>query len=274
MTLRARSLLLPLLASTLLAGCAVASAGLQRGDERTFVGSINDVSAGRAVEARLKRAHDYELSGVDVEVAERVVLLSGSVPRQEDRIEAARIAWSAPGIEQVGNEIMVGGKQRLVRNTKDGLLEKSVRTRLAVDKYVKGRNYNVETHEGVVYLLGVARDPRELDRAARIAAMTRGTREVVSYVRLANEDLVSGTGPVYQRDLPDFVTQAPLPDADRADVPAPMRQAPLGESVPYTAPRTTAPYALGESVTPSDPDAAPYYIDPQTGRQIQVRTQR
>jgi hypothetical protein len=230
----------------------------------------------------MKRAHDYELRGVDVEVSEGVVLLSGNVPRQEDRIEAARIAWSAPGIAQVGNEIMGGDKQRLIRNTKDGLLEKSVRTRLAVDKYVKGSNYNIETHDGIVYLLGVARDPRELDRAARIAAMTRGTREVVSYVRLADQTVDvaamewSGAGPAAppsRRQLPDFVTSEPLPPVDSVPTPAPMRQAPSGESVPYSAPGS--PYALGDNTTPPvDPNAEPFYIDPSTGRQIQVRTQR
>ncbi|MEM7727816.1 MAG: BON domain-containing protein, partial [Pseudomonadota bacterium] len=254
-----------LLSANILSGCAVATAGLSKGDERSFVGSLNDVSAGRAVEARLKRAYGHDLSGVDVEVSEGVVLLSGNVPRQEDRIEAARIAWSAPDINQVGNEIMVGDKQRLVRNTKDGLLEKSVRARLKVDKYVRGRNYNVETHEGIVYLLGVARDPRELDRAARIAAMTRGTREVVSYVRVADPGVRVAEAPASgARELPDFVTRAPLPDADRADLPAPMRQAPADESVPYTAPQTVAPYALGQNAAPVDPNAPLYYIDPQT----------
>ena len=152
------------LSAALLSGCAVATAGIKKGDERNFVRSLNDVNATRAVSARLKRAYDYELGGVDVDVAEGVVLLSGNVPRQEDRIEAARIAWSAPNVDQVGNEILVKDKQGFIRNAKDGFLEKSVRTRLLADKYVKGRNFSVETHDGIVYLLGVARDAGELDR--------------------------------------------------------------------------------------------------------------
>lgn len=251
----------------------MATAGIKKGDERNFVRSLNDVNATRAVSARLKRAYDYELGGVDVDVAEGVVLLSGNVPRQEDRIEAARIAWSAPNVDQVGNEILVKDKQGFIRNAKDGFLEKSVRTRLLADKYVKGRNFSVETHDGIVYLLGVARDAGELDRAARIAAMTRGTREVVSYVRVneMSEPVTQEVAAPALRELPDFMTSEPLPDMDRADVPAPMRQAPADEPVPYSTPQTTAPYALGEGYV-SDPDAPPYYIDPQTGEQIQVRT--
>jgi osmotically-inducible protein OsmY len=271
------------MSALILSGCALASAGVQKGDERNFVRSLNDVNAGRAIEARMKRAYDYSLSGVDVEVAEGVVLLSGNVPRQEDRIEAARIAWSAPQIEQVGNEIMIKSSQGLIRNAKDGLLEKSVRTRLTIDKYVKGRNFNVETHDGIVYLLGVARDPAELDRAARIAAMTSGAREVVSYVRVddmggsrmaQSEAQLQATPAPTQRQLPDILRSEPLPLEDQADVPAPMRQAPIDESVPYSTPQTGQPYALGETYVPADPDAPPYYIDPQSGAQIPINNRR
>lgn len=264
-----------LLSAALLSGCAVATAGISKGDERSFVRSLNDVNAGRAVQARIKRAHDYELGGVDVEVAEGVLVLTGNVPRKEDRIEAARIAWSAPQIEQVGNEILIKDKQGFVRNTKDGFLEKSIRARLAVDKYVKGRNYNIETHDGIVYLLGVARTPQELERAARIAALTRGTREVISYVRVADLDPEMMQNTPQQRSLPDFVATAPLPDQDVADAPAPMRVAPMNEPIPYQEWQPGQSYQQGQTLTPqaipSDPNAAPYYIDPQTGEQIPVK---
>lgn len=276
-------LVLLMLSGAHLSSCAVASAGIKKGDERSFVGSLNDVNAGRAIGARLKRAYAYELGGVDVEVAEGVVLLTGNAPRKEDRIEAERIAWSVPNIDQVGNEIMLQDKQGMVRNAKDGFLEKSVRARLTADKYVRGRNYNIETHDGIVYLMGVARDPGELERAAKIASMTRGTREVISYVRLADvpiemqaaeqSQVGAQTAAPRQRALPDFLTTEPLPEQDRADVPAPMRQAPMGESVPYSTPQTQRPYDLGQSETPFnvDPNAPPFYIDPDTGEQIAVK---
>lgn len=275
-TIRKSVLILPLLilGTAQLSACAVATAGIAKGDERNFVRSLNDVNSGRAITARLKRAHDYNMSGVDVEVSEGVVLLSGNVPTKEDRIEAARIAWSARNIIQVGNEIMIKDKQAFIRNTKDGLLEKSVRARLAADKYVKGRNFNIETHDGIVYLLGVARDQRELERAARIASLTRGTVEVVSYVRLAELDTASADAQHDRRSLPDFVSDAPMPLQDGTDYAAPMRRAPDGESIPRSAYPENYPgpeQAYGDVVIPNDPNAAPYYVDPGTGEQIPVR---
>ena len=243
-----------ILASTL-SGCALATAGIKKGDERSFSGSLRDINAGRAIEARMRRAHDFELSGIDVEVAEKVVVLSGNVPTQEDKIEATRIAWSAPGVEQVGNEILIKGKQTFLRNTKDGVLEKAVRTRLTVDKYVKARNFNVETHDGIVYLLGVARTDEELKRAAEIAATTKGAREVISYVKLA--DLPDQTpqhssvpqaqivSPQFsapqisapqQRALPDFLTTSP---SQVQQAPAPIQSLPLSEPIPFELPSET-----------------------------------
>lgn len=283
MFMSARTLSVCLLSAAMLSGCALATAGIEKGDERSFVRSLHDVNAGRAIEARMKRAHDYSLSGVDVEVAEGVVLLSGNAPRKEDRIEAARIAWSAPHVEQVGNEVMIRGKQGFVRNAKDGLLEKSVRARLVADKYVKARNFNVETHDGIVYLMGVARTEAELERAARIASLTRGTLEVISYARIADlpieadlrqAEMMAPAMPT-QRELPDFVTRAPLPEQDRSDLAAPMRAAPIDEPIPYRDTQPGLPYDLGQIDGPAfpapDPNAPPYYIDPETGRQIPVK---
>ena len=288
----------------LVSGCAVATAGIKKGDERSFVGSIKDVNAGRVIEARMTRALDYKLKGVDVEVAEGIVVLTGNVPSQKDKIEAARIAWSARGIEQVGNEVRVGGKQSFIRNTKDGFLEKSVRARLLADKLVKARNFNIETHEGIVYVLGVARTKRELKRAAEIAATTKGARQVISYARIADlpaekrleleEQAYAVLNP--RRELPSILQVAPsgpIPQAPsyEAQVPAPITNLPMNEPIPFSAPTAPNEIAMGDRLgkeLPSDEElgayrtgqageavsiieSAPYYIDPDTGKEIPIR---
>ena len=315
-----------------LAGCTtVTTAGIKKGDERNFARSVNDVSAERVVKARMARAHDFDLKGVNVDVREGIVLLAGNVPRQKDKIEAERIAWSAPRVDQIGNEILIKDKQGLVRNAKDGLLTTSVKTRLTADKYVKSRNINVESHDGVVYLLGVARNQAELERAAQIASETRGTREVVSYVKVAGiESAISQFGrpsstaaPVQyvpaptqqsyvapQRELPDFLTTTPSPTpslAQPVEVPSPyaaapgiaapsgtVTAAPLSQPIPFTPQAPTAPSQIADmgdrlnKEFPSDNDlgkyrtgaageavsiieSEPYYIDPETGKEIPVR---
>ena len=252
--------------SLTLGGCAVATAGVKKGDERNFARSLNDVNAARAIKARMGRIEGFELGGVDTEVAQGIVVLSGNVPRQEDRIEAERIAWSAPNIIQVGNEILIKGKQGAVRNVKDGVLNKSVRARLTANKHVKARNFNVEVHDGIVYLLGVARTQDELANAAHIASTTRGAREVISYVRIAGDtgsQYASGPG---FNGQPSNVASAPSYGTQTYSTPPNNNTAPsyIEPSAPtYTAPSTVLDNDAIES-------GEPYYLDPQTGERVDI----
>lgn len=248
------AVLLPLLCASLISGCAVTTAGIKKGDERNFARSLNDVNAGRAIKARMLRAYDYSLKGVDVEVAEGIVLLSGNAPTKADRIEAARIAWSAPKIDEVGNEIMIKDKQSFTRNAKDGFLEKAIRTRLVAERNVKARNLNVETHDGIVYLMGVARTQGELELAAKIAAETRGAREVVSYVRIADMQQMArlNASESLQGSVPEYSAQG-----DYYSQPIPQGQTYQGQDYyggqPVAQPQFPDSYAGGSAAIGAAP---------------------
>jgi len=320
--------ILTLFLAASLSGCAIASAGVKKNDERSVVGAVSDKNASSVIKARMTRALDYELGGIDVEVAQGVVLITGNVPTQKDKIEATRIAWSARGVKQVGNEALIKDKQSLVRNTKDGILEKTVRTRLGIDKLVKGSNFNVETNEGIVYLMGIARTEAELKRAAEIAATTKGAKQVISYAQIANyseerrQELQAEAHAILnpRRELPSILqaapdgpipqapnfTQAPslppvssLPQASalpsapsyQTQVPAPITSAPLNQPIPFSAPTAPREIDIGERLgkeLPTDEElgafrtgqagdaisiieSAPYYVDPDTGKEIPIR---
>jgi len=256
------------LSTSALSGCAVTTAGIKKGDERNFVRSLNDVNAARAIKARMKRAFDYKLGNVDVEVAEGIVLLSGNVPDQETRIEAERIAWSAPRVEKIGNEIQIKQGRSFIRGTKDGVLTSAVKTRLLADKAVKGRNINVESHDGIVYLLGVARNPYELERMARIASTTKGAREVVSYVKLADNQqtpesygVTPSTQPLsYGAEAQGY--QPLVAPQNYQNYSAPIAPTPQASAPSYRA----LPKAL--SATPQTSSGGGYYIDPNTGARM------
>jgi osmotically-inducible protein OsmY len=252
-------------------GCSVMTAGVKKGDERNFARSLNDVNAGRAIRARMTRAEGFKLKGVDVEVAQGIVLLSGNVPRAEDRIEAERIAWSGPTIVQVGNELLVKDGQSIIRNSKDGMLHQSVRARLIANSYVKARNYNIEVHDGTVYLMGVARSAEELAMAAQTASTTRGAREVISYVRVAGDQNAQfATGPGFNGQ-PSVATNQPAPTAPQnytSETYTPQAYVPQAPAQNYSAPITSSP------LTTLDDDAVqsgePYYLDPQTGERVEI----
>ena len=56
----------------------------------------------------------------------------------------------------------------MVRNAKDSVLTTLVKARLTADRYVKGRNINVESHDGIVYLLS-----RPHSQLVQLAGLTK-----------------------------------------------------------------------------------------------------
>jgi len=248
-------------------GCAVTNATLKNDDGRTVVRSIQDINAARTIKARMTRAHGFKLGGVDVEVREGVALLSGRVPRPEDRIEAERIAWSAPQVESIGNEVRVGDKQGTFRNMKDGVLEKTVRSRLIASGDVRARDLNIETHEGIVYMLGMVDDLAERDRATTIASTTRGVREVVSYIKIRDE--MGGTSPVPGGEFAS--APGPAPVGGVAPIPVPAYELPdeVVGSAPVVPASPLSKLGVGGPVTVL-PDAEPVFRDPVTGERVDL----
>ena len=123
---------------------------------------------------------------VDVEVAAGLVLLSGRVQTPELRLKAESIAWSVKRADDVANEIKIESPGGFFANASDELISTRVRARLLGSSTVQVNNFNVETYGGTVYLLGVARSAKELEKAAEEASLVGGVNQVVSYVRLRN----------------------------------------------------------------------------------------
>jgi osmotically-inducible protein OsmY len=134
--------------------------------------------------------HDFDLyRKLSLTVKEGRVLVTGSVPNPDMRVEAIRLAWQADGVRQVLNEIAVeNGKKDNVAAVKttvsDAWISSNLKTRLLLDKYIESINYNIDTANGTVYLMGVAQDQKELDRVIDYARSTNRVSNVVSYVRL------------------------------------------------------------------------------------------
>lgn len=171
-----------------LAACLVAlpaCAAVQ--EQRSAVRQIDDTNTSIAIKSAMMRAEGFALSGVDVEVTEGVAFLGGTAPREIDKAYAECLAWSGPAVRSVANHIEVGEGRSFRGGANDVWITQRVRARLAGDRFVRSVNFNIETHQGVVYLLGFARDANERDRAARHAALVNGVERVVVLVRTGGE---------------------------------------------------------------------------------------
>lgn len=124
---------------------------------------------------------------LNLNVKEGRVLVAGSLPTADMRVEAIRLAWQAEGVRQVINEIKIDDGGGFTGFATDNWINGSIAARLLLDKYVQSINYNIETANGTVYIMGIAQNQAELNRVLDIARNTRFVKNVVSYARLRGE---------------------------------------------------------------------------------------
>lgn len=226
-------LLLPcLLASMSLTGCAAAilgtagAVGLTSVQEKTMGEALDDATASNEIKAKLLNESAAKYAEVDVEVANGLVLLSGRVNEPEDRTFAEGVAWSSSRAIDVANEIRIEPPGGFMANVSDEIITGRVRARLIGSSKVKSVNFNIETYDGVVYLMGIARNTEELRAAAEEASVVGGVAQVVSYVRIRDSEgrvaapittEVQPTPPTYQ-SVPDAsYTTEPMPELHGAN---------------------------------------------------------
>ncbi|MEM5516143.1 BON domain-containing protein [Henriciella sp. AS95] len=186
--IRSSLMALALTAPVLMSGCAAAvlgtagAVGVASVQERSLGEAVDDATVSNQIKAMLLNEDGF--GEVDVEVAQGLVLLSGRVATPEHRVRAEDIAWTATRTRDVANEIVIERPGGFFANASDELITARVRASLIAAKNVKSVNYNIETYDGVVYLMGIAQSNEELKEAAERASVVGGVQRVVSYVKV------------------------------------------------------------------------------------------
>ncbi len=188
-----RSALIPLLLSLALltvSACAGviagggASVGVTVAQERTVGGAIDDTVIASRIVSNFYQ-YDIELLRlISAEVVEGRVLLTGSVADPESRVDAVRLTWQIDGVGEVLNEIQITDDSGLVDFALDTWISTQLRTKLLLDREIKALNYNVETVNGVIYMIGIAQDDLELERVTNHARTIENVTKVISHVRV------------------------------------------------------------------------------------------
>ncbi len=173
--------------ATGLAVGAGASAGVAAAQERGFKGAMFDTEIRLQINHLWFQESASLYAAVNLQVQEGRVLLTGGVPDPETRLSAVRLAWQAPGVREVINEIEVDDTSTLVDAARDEWISTRLKAKLLVDREVSSINYSIETVNASIYLIGVAQDQAELDRVIAHAKNISYVRRVVSYVRLKDD---------------------------------------------------------------------------------------
>ncbi|MFV0475845.1 MAG: BON domain-containing protein [Pikeienuella sp.] len=186
----ARAIGVALFAVTGLSGCvaatvvggAMATTGISVAQERSTRQALTDTEIRLTINNKFLN-EDYGLfADLSTEVVEGRVLLTGSVPRQEQKIRAAELVWSTPDVTELVNEVVVQEDPGIMAYGSDLWITAQIRGAILADTHISGINYNIETDDGVVHVIGIARSAPELERVLKIASRIDGVKEVVSHV--------------------------------------------------------------------------------------------
>ena len=124
---------------------------------------------------------------VDVEVSQGRVLLTGTVDNIDLRIEATRIAWGVKGVQTVINEIQISESDNILNFADDLVISTKVYAKLMLDEEVNSLNYNIETVNKVVYIIGLSSSSDEKKKAIDLTKEVFGVEEVVEYITIKSE---------------------------------------------------------------------------------------
>lgn len=108
-----------------------------------------------------------------------IVLLTGEVNTDEQRMRAGTIVQGDGSTRKLVNELQLAGKTNVVGRANDALLTGKVKTQLlSVDEQNLSSKIKVVTEHGKVYLLGLV-TPAEADAAVEAAQEVRGVTHIV-----------------------------------------------------------------------------------------------
>lgn len=178
----------------LLSGCVPAAivgggayAVSESTSERGLGGALSDTQIRVAINRKWWDSDADISKRLSLTVNEGRVLITGIARDAEQKMNAARLAWEVRGVTEVINEAEADSRMTLGSYSKDKWISTKLRTFLLFDGDVAGRNYTIDTINGVVYLMGYARNAQELERVTTHASTISGVDRVVSYVRVGTE---------------------------------------------------------------------------------------
>ena len=153
-------------------------------EERSFNNYVEDT----IILAQLKNEYfsnnENIFFQVSVDVIESRVMLTGIVEQIDERIEATKLAWGIKGVNEVINEIQISNDEGILDYADDLVMKTKINAKLLLEKNILSLNYSIEVVNGVVYLIGIAQNQKELDAVIEISKKTYGVTSVISYVRL------------------------------------------------------------------------------------------
>jgi len=147
------------------------------------------------------------------------LLITGIVPNQQMKDTAERLARQVQGVGQIYNEIQVGLPTSFGQDARDNYSSNALRTQLLANAQVRSSNYVVHTLNGIIYIMGYARNGAERDLVLSYARNLPSVSQVKSFIHVGNE---APTPPAASGSAPNSAPPPPSPP-EAPPGPAPRR---------------------------------------------------
>ncbi len=189
---RATFALSGLIAATALAGCAPIILGgamvgsvLMATDRRSSGAQVED----QAIELKaINRVREVlgDRGHVNTTSYNRMVLLTGEVPAEADRLAVEQAVARIENVRSTVNDLAVMGASSLTGRSNDTILTSKVKASFVDAKDMLSNAFKVTTERGTVYLMGRVTE-REATRAAELARSVSGVQKVVRVFEVVTE---------------------------------------------------------------------------------------
>ncbi len=240
--------LLPLLLSGCLLPVAAAGAGGGIGyvatEDRSVKENVDDAVLCATINKAWVDFNSQLNDDLNCHAYQARVLVTGRVPSKSWREEAISRANQVQGVKEVYDEITIGPGGSFGNNMHDIYVTQHLKAELLTASDVHSNNFDVTTANGVVFIIGTARDQAEIDRVIDYGRNMDGVKRVVSYIRIrASAPIVTGPDTAGE-SAPAPGDTAPNAPTPRGDIVVTPLQSPPAAPAPAAPPRNiTAPAA-------------------------------
>ncbi|AKJ32093.1 BON domain-containing protein [Caldimonas brevitalea] len=179
--------------ATALAGCAplIVGGAMVGGmmlaiDRRTSGAQIEDQTIELKAVNRIRDAVG-ERAHVNVTSYNRMLLLTGEAPTEQDRQAIEQTVSRVENVRSLVNEVAVTPNSSLSSRSNDVILAGKVKATLVDARDLQANAFKVITERGTVYLMGRVTE-REANRGAEVARSVAGVQRVVKVFEILTED--------------------------------------------------------------------------------------
>ncbi|MCC7100175.1 MAG: BON domain-containing protein [Rubrivivax sp.] len=176
----------------LLVGGAMVGGTMMVLDRRSSGAQVDD----QAIELKAAvRVRELGLPAhVNVTSYNRVMLITGEVPREADRRLIEQQLSRIDAVRSVVNELAVAENSTVGSRTTDSVITSKVKASFVDAKDLQAQAAKVVTERGIVYLMGRVTE-REAARFADVARSVEGVRKVVRVFEIVTEGELAATQP-------------------------------------------------------------------------------